>query len=90
MLKEKKQDIMKEYGVHENDSGSAFVQIALLSEKISLLSEHVKNNAKDFSARNRLWHSVARRRRFIKYITKNGRLDYSEFFAKLGIRVKHN
>ncbi len=82
----KKQEIIAKFGRSENDTGSAEVQIALLSERISNLTEHLKNNKKDHSSRLGLLKLVGQRRRLLRYLHKS---DYNRYIAikeALGIR----
>ncbi|MGI6033815.1 MAG: 30S ribosomal protein S15 [Coriobacteriales bacterium] len=84
--KERKAEIIKEYGKNEHDSGSAEVQVALLTERIRELTEHVKVHKKDHHTRRGLLMLVGKRRRLLTYI-KNRDIDkYRELIAKLGIR----
>lgn len=81
-----KQEIIKQYGANEKDTGSVEVQIALLSQKISELTEHLKSNQKDFATKRGLLMMVGRRKRLLSYL-KNRNLDgYRELIKKLGIR----
>lgn len=81
-----KQDIIKEYGVNEKDTGSVEVQIALLSQKISELTEHLKNNQKDFATKRGLLMMVGRRKRLLSYMKSRNLDGYRELIKKLGIR----
>ncbi len=86
MLKEKKQEIMQEYGIHENDTGSPEVQIALLTYRITSLTEHLKANPKDNHSRRGLLMMVGRRRGLLGYLQKNDILRYRAIVDKLGLR----
>ena len=81
-----KQDIIKEYGANEKDTGSVEVQIALLSQKISELTEHLKNNQKDFATKRGLLMMVGRRKRLLSYMKSRDLDGYRELIKKLGIR----
>ena len=81
-----KQDIIKEYGANEKDTGSVEVQIALLSQKISELTEHLKNNQKDFATKRGLLMMVGRRKRLLSYLKSRNLDGYRELIKKLGIR----
>ncbi len=81
-----KQDIIKEYGANEKDTGSVEVQIALLSQKISELTEHLKNNQKDFATKRGLLMMVGRRKRLLSYMKSRNLDGYRELIKKLGIR----
>ena len=81
-----KQEIIKKYGKNENDTGSAEVQVAMMSQKINELTEHLKNNAKDFSTKRGLLMLVGRRKRFLSYIKSKNIEEYRALVKKLGIR----
>ena len=86
MDKVKKQEIINAYGRKENDTGSPEVQIALLTERINHLTEHLKSNKQDDHSRRGLLQLVGRRRALLDYL-KNTNLDgYRELIAKLNIR----
>ncbi len=84
--KELKQSIIKEYAVKEGDTGSAQVQVAVLTAEISALSEHMKVHKKDFHSRRGLMAMVANRRRLLAYIKKNDSAAYDSLIARLGLR----
>lgn len=84
--KERKAELVAQYGKGEKDSGSAEVQVALLTERIKGLTEHMKVHPKDFHTRRGLLMIVGRRRRLLSYIKKNDIVEYRELIAKLGIR----
>lgn len=86
VTKERKAELIKTYGKNERDSGSAAVQVALLTERIRELTEHMKSHKKDFHTRRGLLMLVGQRRRLLGYIKKNDINDYRELIAKLGIR----
>ena len=87
MLSEaKKEEIINEYGIHENDTGSAQIQIALLSEKIKQLTEHLKQHKQDFSSRRGLEKMVGKRKSLLNYLKNNDIVSYRELIAKLNIR----
>ena len=81
-----KLDIIKEYGEKEKDTGSVEVQIALLSQKISELTEHLKTNQKDFATKRGLLMMVGRRKRLLSYLKERNLDGYRELIKKLGIR----
>ena len=86
MDKVKKQEIINAYGRTPNDTGSPEVQIALLTERINHLTEHLKSNKQDDHSRRGLLQLVGRRRALLDYL-KNTNLDgYRELIAKLNIR----
>lgn len=86
LTKEVKAQIMAEYGKSENDSGSAEVQVALLTQRIKDLTEHLKVHGKDHHTRRGLLMLVGQRRRLLGYIKKRDIEGYRELIAKLGIR----
>lgn len=81
-----KQEVIKKYGENEKDTGSAAVQIAMMSKKISELTEHLKINKKDFSTKRGLLMMVGRRKRFLSYLKNNKIEEYRELIKKLKIR----
>ena len=81
-----KQDIMKEYAVHEGDTGSPEVQIALLTARINHLTEHSKQNPKDHHSNRGLLKLVGQRRNLLKYLQKKDVERYRALIAKLGLR----
>ena len=84
-LKNKK-EIVKKYGANEKDTGSAAVQIAMMSKKIAELTEHLKSNQKDFATKWGLLMMVGKRKRLLAYV-KNQNLDeYRDLIKKLKIR----
>ena len=84
--KERKAELIKEFGKDANDSGSAEVQVAILTERIRELTEHVKVHKKDHHTRRGLLMLVGRRRRLLSYIKKNDIVEYRELIKALGIR----
>lgn len=84
-LKNKK-EIVKKYGENDKDTGSTSVQIAMMSQKINELTEHLKLNAKDFATKRGLLMLVGRRKRFLSYLKKNNVDEYRDLIKKLGIR----
>ncbi|OZG32076.1 30S ribosomal protein S15 [Rickettsia endosymbiont of Culicoides newsteadi] len=83
---QRKQQLIAEYATKENDTGSSEVQCAILTERISNLTEHFKTNHKDFSSRRGLLMLVGRRRRLLDYIKKQSLSRYLSLINKLGIR----
>jgi small subunit ribosomal protein S15 len=86
LTKENKGNIINTYRIHPSDTGSPEVQIALLSEKISYLTEHLKTHKKDHSSRRGLLKIVGKRRRLIDYLRTYNEDRYREVISKLGIR----
>lgn len=81
-----KESIIKEYSTHEGDTGSPEVQIALLTEKINHLNEHLKIHKKDFHSRRGLLMMVGQRRGLLNYLTKKDIERYRAIIKKLGLR----
>ncbi|MDK2798529.1 MAG: small subunit ribosomal protein [Clostridiales bacterium] len=86
MLKEVKQSIIDTYKLHENDTGSPEVQIALLTERINHLNEHLKIHKKDHHSRRGLLKMVGQRRGLLNYLMKKDIERYREIIAKLNLR----
>ncbi|MEO8216800.1 MAG: 30S ribosomal protein S15 [Acidobacteriota bacterium] len=86
LTKHPKTDIISEYRVHEADTGSPEVQIALLSNRISYLTEHFKSHAKDHHSRRGLLKMVGRRRRLLDYLKSQDVDRYRTIIERLGIR----
>ncbi|MEK0084932.1 30S ribosomal protein S15 [Benzoatithermus flavus] len=83
---ERKQTLIKEYATHEGDTGSPEVQVALLSERISGLTEHLKTHQKDFASRRGLLMMVGQRRRLLDYLRRNDQARYQALIERLGLR----
>ena len=79
-------DMAKAFGLSENDTGSPEIQIALLSERINHLTEHLKTHKKDHHSRRGLLMLVGRRRRLLDYVKDNDVERYREVIAHLGLR----
>ena len=86
MLKETKQSIIEKYKVHETDTGSPEVQIAILTKRINDLTEHLKTHKKDHHSRRGLLKMVGHRRNLLNYLMKKDIERYRAIIAKLGIR----
>ncbi len=78
--------IVKDFGSNENDTGSADVQVAILTERIKNLTEHLKTHKKDFGSRRGLLSMVGQRRNLLKYIKNKNQDRYSNLIKKLGLR----
>ena len=78
--------IINDYGSNENDSGSADVQVAILTERIKNLTEHLKMHKKDFGSRRGLLSMVGQRRNLLKYIKNKNEDRYTSLIKKLGLR----
>ncbi len=83
---EKKSQIVADYRVHEKDTGSPEVQIALLTKRINELTEHLKSHKKDFSSRRGLLKMVGNRNSLLKYLMREDRNRYQQTITKLGLR----
>ena len=84
--KERTAELMAEFGKNPQDSGSAEVQVAILSERIKNLTEHLKEHPTDHHTRRGLLMLVGKRRRLLVYIKNRDVLEYRELLKKLGIR----
>lgn len=84
--KAKKEQIIEKYKTHAKDTGSPQVQIAILSEEIKELSDHLKTHKKDFSSRRGLLKKVSERRRLLKYMEREDAPGYAELIVKLKLR----
>jgi len=82
----RKSEITKEFRIHERDTGSADVQIALLTERITELTDHLKNNAKDHSSRRGLLMMVGKRRRLLDYLSQTDNSRYQQIIKRLKLR----
>ena len=86
VTKYRKAELIKKYVKDEKDSGSAQVQVALLTERIRQLTDHMKSHQKDFHTRRGLLMLVGKRRRLLSYIKANDIEEYRTLIASLGIR----
>jgi small subunit ribosomal protein S15 len=86
LTKENKGNIISQYRIHTSDTGSPEVQIALLSERITYLTEHFKTHSKDHASRRGLLKIVGKRRRLLDYLRTYNVERYREVISKLGIR----
>ena len=86
IAKETKQQLIKEYAVHEGDTGSPEVQIAILSRRIAELTELLKANPKDNHSRRGMQQMIGKRRKFLNYLQKNDIERYRSVIERLGIR----
>lgn len=84
--KEQKTTLITTYATHEGDTGSPEVQIALLSNRITYLTDHFKTHAKDHHSRRGLLKLVGRRRRFLNYLQKHNLEGYRALIKELGLR----
>jgi len=83
---ERKQEIIEQYKMHEGDTGSPEVQIALLTERISYLTEHLKTHKKDVHSQRGLLKMVGRRRGLLNYLRNKYPERYRELLGRLGLR----
>ena len=81
-----KTNIIQEYRLHERDTGSAEVQVAVLTENIKLLTDHLRAHRKDVHSRRGLLGMVSRRRRLLKYLSNEDVSRYQTLIARLGLR----
>lgn len=81
-----KQEIVKKFGKDAKDTGSTAVQVALMSKKISELTEHLKSNKKDFATKRGLLMMVGKRKRLLSYLKSQNLDEYRDLIKKLGIR----
>lgn len=86
LTSERKQEIIKDFGTSENDSGSSDVQIALLTERINDLTQHLKLHRKDYASRRGLLMLVAQRRALLDYVRRTDVNKYVDLIERLGIR----
>ena len=84
--KQKTIELIKSFGSSEKDSGSAYVQVAILSERIKNLTEHLKTHKKDFGSRRGLLSMVGQRRNLLQYIKNKNEDRYNDLIKKLGLR----
>jgi len=86
LTKERKTDLIKEFGTHPNDTGSPEVQVAILTERIKYLTEHLKAHKHDYHTRRGLLKLVGQRRRQLRYLNHRDVNRYRELIARLGLR----
>ena len=86
MAKEQKTEVVTGYRVHDKDTGSPEVQIALLTRRISELTEHLKEHKKDHSSRRGLLVMVGKRSSLLKYLSRTDRERYQKVIERLGLR----
>ena len=86
MDKEKKEEIITQFRLKENDSGSVEVQVAFLTERINRLTEHLKLYPQDRPSRHALHGVIGRRRRFLAYLNRTDPKQYYSLIARLGLR----
>ncbi len=86
LTKEKTAEIAAEHRFHPTDSGSTEIQVALLSERIKQLTDHLRVHRKDFHSQRGLLQLVGRRRRLLRYLNRQSPASYKALIAKLGLR----
>jgi len=86
LQKETKDAIMQQYRLHESDSGSVEVQIALLTHEINVLNQHCLKHPKDFSTQRGLLRMVSRRKSFLAYLKRKNMRHYKNIIEKLSLR----
>jgi small subunit ribosomal protein S15 len=86
LTQQRKQEILTQYQVHETDTGSADLQVAMLTARINRLSEHLQANKKDHSSRRGLLKLIGQRKRLLSYILEENRERYQALIGRLGIR----
>ena len=86
ITQERKAELIKEFGAKDGDTGSAEVQVAILTERIKNLTEHLKIHKKDFHSRRGLLMLVGQRRRLLDYVKKGDQSRYETLIGRLGIR----
>ena len=83
---ERKQELINEFGTNEGDTGSADVQVVILTERINNLTEHMKTHKKDFHSRRGLLIMVGQRRRLLDYLKRTEAARYDSLIKRLGLR----
>lgn len=86
LTKERKNEIIKEYAVHEGDTGSPEVQIAVLTAEINLLNDHIQTHKKDFHSYRGLMKKIGHRRNLLTYLREKDVQRYRELIQRLGLR----
>jgi len=84
--KERKQEVIKDFRVHDSDTGSPEVQVAILTNRINHLAEHLKAHKKDHASRRGLLQMVGKRSALLKYLTQKDRQRYRQLIERLGLR----
>jgi small subunit ribosomal protein S15 len=86
ITQERKRDVMQDFATKTNDTGSPEVQVAVLTERITNLTEHLKTHRKDFASRRGLLMMVGRRRRLLDYLRRKEQSRYQTLIERLGLR----
>ncbi len=82
----RKTELVKDFGTSERDSGSPQVQVAVLTEKINSLTEHLRTHKHDYSSRRGLLQMVSKRNRLLRYLARKDRPAYQALIGRLGLR----
>ena len=83
---EEKTQIVSDFKIHEKDTGSPEIQIAILTKRINELTEHLRTHKKDHSSRRGLLKMVSKRNSLLKYLTREDRTRYQQIIGRLGLR----
>ncbi|NJL83080.1 MAG: 30S ribosomal protein S15 [Chloroflexaceae bacterium] len=86
LTQDRKQELVSEFQRHETDTGSADLQVAILTERINHLTTHLQRNKNDHSSRRGLLQMIGRRKRLLAYISNKDQARYQALIARLGIR----
>lgn len=86
IAKAKKQELIQRFKVHEKDTGSPYVQIAVLTERINSLGQHFKSHVRDHHSRRGLLKLVSQRRKLLNYLKKENEDDYQKLIDRLDLR----
>ena len=86
MTKERRNELVESFRINDSDSGSPEVQVALLTERINYMTEHMKANSKDFHSQRGLLRMVNRRNKLLKYLRRESPERYKELIGRLGLR----
>jgi small subunit ribosomal protein S15 len=86
LLAERKKELIEAHKVHQKDTGSPEVQVAMLTDRINQLTEHLRTHNKDFHSRRGLLMMVGKRRRLLQYISRESQERYRALIEKLGLR----
>jgi len=86
LIKEEKKEIIEKYRMHDADTGSSAIQVAIMTKRINTLNEHLKSNTKDHHSRRGLVILVGKRKRLLEYIKNNDIEGYRKLIKSLGLR----
>ena len=86
MTKERRNEVVEAFRINDSDTGSPEVQVALLTERITYMTEHMKANSKDFHSQRGLLRMVNRRNKLLKYLRREDPERYKQLIARLGLR----